>query len=58
MTTVKASQLIAQSQEPLGHQQMAGGGNRQEFGQAFDDAQNDGDYNVVHGGPAELPVET
>ena len=40
--------VVAQPQQPFGHQQMRGGGDGQEFGQAFDDAQDDGEQNIVH----------
>ena len=42
-------QVAAVAQPALGDQQVAGAGDRQEFGDAFDDAQQQGGEQLVHG---------
>ncbi len=49
MTTGKTSPGAWKAQHIFGDQQMGGGGNRQEFRQAFDNAQNRGQQRIIHG---------
>jgi len=44
-------QVTAMAEPALGDQQMAGAGNRQEFGDAFNDAEQQGRGEVGHGEP-------
>ncbi len=45
---MKGFPVLAQTQQLFRDQQMGGGGNRQKFGDALDNAENDGKQDVVH----------